>query len=167
MGVSGGFQVDQITLSGVIQMYGGSSAPPGWILCDGSAVSRSTYSTLFGIIGTTYGAGDGSTTFNLPDMRGRVPVMKSADSEFTNMGQKGGEKQHTLSTAEMPAHAHGISYNNGMGIGLNGGNPTTGQAYNLTWNNDGWREIAADNTGGGGSHNNLQPYFTIQFIIKL
>ena len=61
-------------LTGEIKMYGGASAPAGWLLCDGSAVSRTTYASLFAVLGTSYGAGDGSTTFNLPDGRGRVPV---------------------------------------------------------------------------------------------
>jgi hypothetical protein len=61
---------------GMVAAYAGSSAPSGWLLCDGTAVSRTTYSALFAAIGTSYGAGDGSTTFNLPDLRGRVPVGK-------------------------------------------------------------------------------------------
>lgn len=60
---------------GTISEYGGSSAPNAqWLMCDGSAVSRTTYAGLFAILSTTYGVGDGSTTFNLPDLRGRVPV---------------------------------------------------------------------------------------------
>jgi microcystin-dependent protein len=60
--------------TGTIQSYGGTAAPSGWLICDGSAIARTTYSVLFAVIGTTYGAGDGSTTFNLPDLRGRVVV---------------------------------------------------------------------------------------------
>lgn len=59
---------------GFIQAYAGSSAPTGWLVCDGSAVSRTTYSALFALIGTTYGAGNGSTTFNVPDLRARMPI---------------------------------------------------------------------------------------------
>lgn len=66
--------------SGAILPYGGSTAPSNFLLCDGSAVSRTTYSTLFGILSTTYGIGDGSTTFNLPNMKGRVPVGYSASA---------------------------------------------------------------------------------------
>ena len=62
------------TPTGALHIYGGTTAPTGWLLCDGSAVSRATYADLFGAIGTNFGSGDGSTTFNLPDMRGRVPV---------------------------------------------------------------------------------------------
>jgi microcystin-dependent protein len=64
--------------TGTLTAFAGSTAPSGWLVCDGAAISRATYSTLFGVIGTSYGAGDGSTTFNLPDLRGRVPVGLSA-----------------------------------------------------------------------------------------
>src|SRR5680860_685671 len=82
------------------------TAPQGFLLEDGSAVSRTTYSDLFTIIGTTYGVGNGSTTFNLPDSRGRVAVNKSSDTEFDTIGEKYGEKVHTLTSAEMPSHTH-------------------------------------------------------------
>jgi len=84
-----------------------SSIPSGYLLEDGSAVSRTTYSDLFAAIGTTYGAGNGSTTFNLPDSRGRVAVnLSPSDAEFNTMGEKYGEKAHTISIAEMPSHTH-------------------------------------------------------------
>lgn len=60
--------------AGAIMPYAGAAAPTGWLLADGSEVSRSTYSDLFDVCGTTYGAGDGSTTFNLPDLQGKIPV---------------------------------------------------------------------------------------------
>jgi len=82
-------------------------APTGFLLCQGQAVSRSTYSALFAVIGTTYGVGDGSTTFNLPDAKGKVAVGKdSAQSEFDALGETGGAKTHTLSATEMPGHTH-------------------------------------------------------------
>lgn len=96
------------TLAGIIQQFGGTSAPTGYFICDGSAVSRTTYSSLFAAIGTSYGAGDGSTTFNLPDLRGRVAVGKSTDTEFDAMGETGGAKTHTLTTSQLPAHTHDV-----------------------------------------------------------
>src|SRR5262249_53633802 len=95
---------------GVIWTYGGSSAPTGWPVCDGSAVSRTTYADLFGVISTTYGAGDGSTTFNVPNMAGRSPigVGDSGTAGHTNhaLGTAGGEESHNLTTAELAAHHH-------------------------------------------------------------
>jgi microcystin-dependent protein len=109
--------------AGTIIPYGGSSAPSGFLLCDGSAVSRTTYSTLFGVISTTFGSGDGSTTFNVPDLRGRVVAGKdnmggSAASRLTGttmspdgntLGATGGEQTHTLTTGELASHTHTAS----------------------------------------------------------
>jgi microcystin-dependent protein len=89
-------------------MFAGSSAPTGYLLCDGTAVSRSTYSALFAITSTTYGVGDGTTTFNLPDLRTRVPVGKNATGTFATLGGTGGAETHTLTSAEMPAHVHSV-----------------------------------------------------------
>jgi len=92
--------------------YAGSAAPTGWLLCDGSAVSRSTYAALYAALGgaaSPWGQGDGSTTFNVPDMRGRVPVGKAASGTFLNLAATGGEETHVLTQGEMPAHVHTIS----------------------------------------------------------
>jgi microcystin-dependent protein len=97
--------------TGVILSYGAPTAPAGWLLCDGRAISRSTYAPLFNIISTNWGAGDGVTTFNLPDFRGRVPVGVGQQPGGTNfvLGATGGEEQHTLLLAELAAHAHAIA----------------------------------------------------------
>lgn len=90
-----------------------STAPTGWKLCDGSAISRTTFAALFTAIGTTYGVGDGSTTFNLPDLRGRVPVGVDGTAARLSandaLGNSAGEEKHTLLLAEIPAHNHGVN----------------------------------------------------------
>lgn len=97
-------------LTGVITAFGGSSAPTGWLLCDGSLVSRTTYADLFAVVSTTYGAGDGSTTFALPNLKGRVPVGRDASqTEFDTLGETGGAKTVTLSSSEIPSHVHNVS----------------------------------------------------------
>ena len=108
--------------AGVIQMFGGSTPPAGWLLCDGSAVSRTTYAVLFAAIGTTWGAGDGSTTFNLPDLRGRAPIGAGKGSGLTarTLGDSVGVETHahggktgstTLNANQsgLPAHTHSFT----------------------------------------------------------
>lgn len=91
--------------AGSIIQWGGSTAPVNWLLCDGAAVSRTTYASLFAAVGTSYGTGDGTTTFNLPDLRGRVPVGKNGGS-FGTLGATGGAETVTLTEAQMPSHTH-------------------------------------------------------------
>jgi microcystin-dependent protein len=89
---------------GVVMPYGGASAPTSWLMCDGSAVSRSTYATLYSIIGTNYGTGNGTTTFNLPDMRGRFPFGKAASGTTgITLGGSFGALDHTHT---IPDHSH-------------------------------------------------------------
>ena len=92
---------------GVVSTFGGATAPTGWLLCDGTAISRTTYSDLFTVISTTYGVGDGTTTFNLPNLNGRAVVGRdSTQTEFDTLGETGGVKSITLSTTQMPTHSH-------------------------------------------------------------
>lgn len=92
-------------IAGSVYLFAGSTAPQGFLLCDGSAVSRDTYATLYAVIGDTYGAGDGSTTFNLPNISGRVVLGTS--STYT-LASTGGEESHVLTSTEIPSHDHEI-----------------------------------------------------------
>lgn len=91
--------------AGIIMPFAGTVAPENYLFCDGSAVSRTTYATLFGVIGTTFGAGDGSSTFNLPDLSGRVPI---GVSQAHALGSTGGSETVTLTESELPAHVHEV-----------------------------------------------------------
>jgi microcystin-dependent protein len=141
---------------GAIVAYGGTLPPTGFLLCDGSAVSRVTFSALFAVLGTTYGAGDGSTTFNLPNLKGRVPVgLDTSQTEFDVLGETGGHKL-------LQAHTHNVVYTPGSGnLGLNPG--ATG--YKLTWTSGGDQSISTVSTGGGNAQN-LQPYQVVNYIIR-
>ncbi len=146
---------------GEIKMYGGATAPSGWLICDGSAVSRTTYAGLYNAIGATFGAGDGSTTFNLPDMRGRVPVGVGQGTGLTGraLAAAAGEETHTTTVNELPSHQHTETGNNGV-AGSNVVSATT----NATGANALYNASAA--TGGGAAHNNMQPYLAVNFIIR-
>jgi len=144
------------TPSGIIQMFGGAAAPSGWLICDGSAVSRTTYAALFAIIGTTFGIGNGSTTFNIPDMRGRSPIGVGQGAGLTNrvLGATIGAETHALSVFEMPPHTHSTGVKSGV---LDAGGDAFYSAVDGT----------TGSAGGGGVHNNMQPSKGLNFIIKV
>ena len=94
-----------LTPTGVVAPFAGSTEPTGWLLCQGQAVSRTTYAALFAVIGTTYGAGDGSTTFNLPDLRSKFPVGKGTETWSDSLGETGGSKD-----AVVVDHSHDMTH---------------------------------------------------------
>lgn len=102
--------------SGSLIMFAGSTAPVGYLVCDGAAISRTTYADLFGVIGTTYGVGNGTTTFNLPDLRGRgaIGVGTGAGLSARALGGTGGAETVTLDSTMIPSHTHtGTTASNG------------------------------------------------------
>ncbi|MFR8269331.1 MAG: tail fiber protein, partial [Oscillospiraceae bacterium] len=119
------------TSPGIIKINASSTVPGGYLPCDGRAISRTTYANLFKVIGTTYGAGDGSTTFNVPNLNGRVVVGKSS-STFTALGQTGGEINSTLSTANLPAHTHTVTSKGTVSSSFTGSSVTTSSSDNHT-----------------------------------
>lgn len=136
---------------GAIVPYGSSTAPTNWLVCDGSAVSRTTYSELFAIIGTGFGEGDGSTTFNLPNLKGRVAVGQDTnDSDFNSIGETGGSK-------ELQKHTHSTSFSNEW---LESGGT---QVANVNGSGSGNAQTSETGTGNSG---NLQPYQVVCYIIK-
>ncbi len=154
---------DTLPIGGMIA-FASDTIPNGWLLCDGRAVSRTEYAELFKAIGTKHGSGDGSTTFNLPNPKGRTLVGKdSTDTDFNTLGKTGGEKTHTLTVSEMPSHNHLRDIENKIVNNGSGGawSPSLKGTGNMTDENNSTR-----NTGGGQAHNNLQPYLAENFIIK-
>jgi microcystin-dependent protein len=92
--------------TGTLHQWTTATAPQGYLLCQGQAISRTLFVNLFTAIGTLYGAGDGSTTFNIPDLRGNVPVGKSSSGTFSTLNNKGGAETVTLSLTQIPSHTH-------------------------------------------------------------
>lgn len=167
------------------EWYGANLPAGGYLWQDGSAVSRTTYAALFAEIGVTYGAGDGSTTFNLPDTRGRVTAGKddmggTAANRLTTaggvagstLGASGGSQTHTLTAAQIPAHTHPVTdptHSHGgvftgggadgsFGVGDNGVTGSTAAASTGI--------TVGNNTGGGGAHPIVQPTLVANKVIK-
>lgn len=146
---------------GAIMPFGSDTIPDNWLLCNGQAVSRTDYQELFNTIGITYGSGDGFTTFNLPDLKGKIPVgLNENDTDFDTLGKTGGEKKHQLTVNEIPAHNHVTEdYFEG-----GGGTPGVWAVRSLS-NLEGYKH-GVTNTGGNQPHNILQPYIVQNYIIK-
>lgn len=164
--------------TGGIAPYAGSSAPSGWLLCDGAAVSRTTYAALFAVVSTTYGVGDGSTTFNLPDLRGRVPAgLDNLGGTSANritfatadtLGGAYGAQTHTLTTSQIPAHTHDLSKlgNSDSGAGGASASGVWGNTDSAPTTSTYYRFRTTSSGGSGGSHNNVQPSLFLSYLIK-
>lgn len=134
-------------LAGTIMMYAGVTPPDGWLICDGSAISRTAYSKLFLVIGTRYGVGNGSTTFNLPNLQGRVVI--GATSPSYTIGSTGGSETVTLEYSD-------------SGI-LNSSSEASG--YGLTATAAFQNRVMIARGEGATAHNNIQPYLALNYII--
>jgi len=173
--------------AGSVIPYAGASAPTGFLFCDGSAVSRTTYATLFTALGgesSPYGLGDGSSTFNLPDLRGRVVAGKdnmggSSANNLTDqsgglngdtLGDTGGSETQGLAEANLPAHTHTFSDTDSITVGtlVSGDSVNRGGSGQLFSNNSVTVSISGttSSVGSGTAHNNVQPTIILQYIIR-
>lgn len=163
------------------------AAPTNWLLCYGQSVSRATYAALYAVIGTVFGVGDGSTTFNLPDTRGRVMVGQddmggvaaNRLAAANALAVTGGASTHTLTTAELPSHSHSHThgshqhtYSSTQGTDQQNASSNTkivmGNVNDRTPISPSAETPAADATpaGSGSAHNNVQPYLTVNYIVR-
>lgn len=178
-----------IPLGGMLPYVGSSAPNTAFALPFGQAISRTTYATLFSLISTTFGVGDGSTTFNLPDLRGRAifgldNMGGSAASRITvaggnfngtTLGATGGAENHTLTTAEMPVHNHGVTdpghshpYTLGSAAPSVGSIPTSNNAANSTaTTNTATTGITINNAGSGNTHTIMPPSMVLPYILRV
>lgn len=164
--------IKAILPAGTILPTGRTGSPTGFLICDGRAVIRADYPDLFAAISTRYGVGNGTTTFNIPDFRGRVPVgLYSADTMFDTLGEKGGSKTHTHTSGDMKGR---ISWGADGKIILNragAGDTWTGNAESVS--NAVPLKSSTEKSSGGlalvgdtGSESNIQPYQVVNYMIK-
>lgn len=174
--------------AGSVIAYAGTTAPAGWLLCQGQAISRTTYATLFGVVGTAYGAGNGSTTFNVPDLRGRTVAGKddmggAAANRLTGtdggvdgltLGAAGGAETHQLTELQMPLHGHPwyssyttqTTFQSKSTGGFPHSNNSAGVRNAYTGTPAAAQGQQIGGTGGNAAHNNVQPTLVLNYIIK-
>ncbi len=162
---------------GEIRMFAGNYAPMGWALCDGQILQIAQYTALFAILGTTYG-GNGQTTFGLPDLRGRIPMHMGTGPSLTprRIGENGGAEKVTMTSAQMPAHNHIVnasgqeggatSPEGGVPAVANDGSGTQYPSYSPSGTTTMSQQMLSS-AGQGQSHENMQPFLCVNFIIAL
>jgi microcystin-dependent protein len=155
-----------ISPTGSIILWSTNTAPSNWLICNGATISRATYATLFAVIGTTYGAGDGSTTFTIPNLMGRVPFGRDSNqTEFDTLAETGGTKTLTIAIANLPAHTHTGTTNNDTHNHSASSNTTGSHTHSYTDFGQSTATVAsgstaprsmsigsAETTGSAGSH---------------
>jgi microcystin-dependent protein len=158
---------------GEIRIFAGNFAPRGWAFCDGQVIPISQNTALFSLVGTTYG-GDGTSTFGLPDLRGRAPIHQGRGPGLSqrSLGQKGGTEKVPLSVANLPSHTHETRVNAGGATlpGPGGNVPATTGAPAYLPDTDGATKLDPAfiaPTGGGQGHPNMPPFLAVSFIIAL
>ena len=156
---------------GEIRMFAGTFNPRGWAFCDGQLLQVSQNDALFSLLGTIYG-GDGRTTFALPDLRGRIPIHEGQGAGLSNrrLGSRGGSENVTLTANQLPSHSHALY---GRNVKSTSDDPagrmpaiTADDIYHNAPEGT-FSSQTVTNTGGGGSHVNLQPALCLNFIIAL
>ena len=157
---------------GEIRMFGGNFAPAGWAFCHGQTLSIAENDVLFQLIGTTYG-GDGQVTFNLPDLRGRIPVHMGTGTQGQTfqIGEMSGTEQVTLTVNQIPNHTHAVGASTSPGHIADPANAYVAADRDFAAYASGTpTPMAADAVGfAGGSqpHDNMPPYLCVSFIISL
>lgn len=153
---------------GEIRMFAGNFAPAGWMFCEGQLLPISENETLFQLIGTTYG-GDGEETFNLPDLRGRIPIHQG--NGFI-LAETGGAEEITLTVNQIPAHSHPMLASSATASQTTPQNnvlatPSVPDMYRASAGNTPLAAQSISPTGGSQPHTNFQPYLCVDFIISL
>ncbi len=145
--------------TGTILMWPTITAPSEYLNCNGAAVSRTTYATLFALIGTTYGVGDGATTFNVPNFSGRAPIGVGTGVGLSprSIAATGGAEEDIITIAQLAAHTHTLVLRSGVATNPWGQPGSVGAAAT---------GAATGSTGSGDAHNTMQPFLVIGFIIK-
>lgn len=167
IGGSGGTVSDTLPIGSVVKWFS-TTIPTNWLECNGQAISRTEYAELFAVIGTKYGSGDGSTTFNLPNIKGKTTVgLDIDDTDFNELGKTGGEKTHTLTENEIPQMDVHMTKDTWFDRGgLEAGGAVNRKVVAGGGTGGSPEFVIGTVNGGGQAHNNLQPYIVSNYIIK-